>query len=97
MDLEQLRAQVDLIDEQLVDLLNRRAQLSLEIFQEKQRLGIPIYHPEREQQVLHHVLQRNLGPLDSEQLTGIFQHIIETCRTLQQKRKGIEYGNCHEK
>lgn len=96
MDLEGLRAQVNLIDELILGLLNRRAALSLEILQEKLRLGLPIYDAEREQQVLVHIQEHNQGPLDTEELKSIFRLIIETCRTIQQTRKGKEYGNSHE-
>lgn len=97
MELAQLREQVDSIDEQLVDLLNRRALLSLEILREKQRLGLPIYDAEREQQVLLHVQHFNHGPMDSAQLTLIFKQIIGACRTIEQTRKGNEYGHSDEK
>ncbi len=96
MDLEGLRAQVTLIDEQIVELLNRRALLCLEILQEKLRLGLPICDAEREHQVLVHIQEHNQGPLGAEELRSIFMLIIETCRTIQQTRKGKEYGNRHE-
>ncbi|MDZ7375986.1 MAG: chorismate mutase [candidate division KSB1 bacterium] len=96
MELAQLRVQVDFIDEQLVDLLNRRALLSLEIVKEKQRMGIPIYDAEREEQVLLHVQHLNHGPIDSDQLRLIFKQIIRACRTIEQTRKGNEYGHSDE-
>jgi chorismate mutase len=96
MSIAQIRQKLDRIDEKLVELLNARAQLSLQILQEKQKSGLPIYNPQREQQVLHHVAGQNKGLLSPEQLESIFKLIIETCRTIQQQQKGIENGNCDE-
>jgi len=96
MSIEQIRQELDRVDQKLVELLNARAQLSLQILQEKQKLGLPIYHPQREQQVLHQVTEQNKGPLSAEQLESIFKLIIKTCRTIQQQQKGIENGNSNE-
>ena len=57
--LDELRDDIDRVDEVLVRLLNERARVACEIGRIKKQLGIEVYQPEREQQVLAHV--RSIG------------------------------------
>ena len=52
MSLEELRTRIDEIDTQLVDLLNERARVVMEIGKLKAQADRPIYAPDREKQVL---------------------------------------------
>ena len=54
-EIEALRQRIDELDERLVRLLNDRAGCALEIGRIKQALGLEIYQPEREREVLRHV------------------------------------------
>jgi len=54
-DLDDLRKNIDRVDEVLVRLLNERARCACEIGRLKKELGVEIYQPEREKQVLDHV------------------------------------------
>ena len=89
MSLKHLRQNIAKIDVQLVKLLNERARQSLQIFMEKQRSNLPVYNQQREDQVIQNVIQQNKGPLTSEQLKSIFEIIIESCRTIQQKQERL--------
>ena len=53
--LDELRQRIDALDERLVELLNERASCAMQIGDIKQRLGMEVYQPERESQVLGHV------------------------------------------
>lgn len=90
MVLKELRRKIEELDKYMVSLLNERAQLSLQILQEKQKLGLAIYDPEREKQVIQNAVIENQGPLKNDQINLIFQVIIESCRMLQLNQKGIE-------
>ena len=90
MSLEQLRQKIDKLDIALVELLNERAKISLQILQEKQKSDALVYNQKREQQVIQNVTQENNGPLTSEHIRSIFQQIIESCRNLQHSQKGNE-------
>ncbi|RPJ62268.1 MAG: chorismate mutase, partial [Acidobacteria bacterium] len=46
---------MDGLDELLVRLLNERSACALEIGRLKRDLGLPVYQPEREAEVLRHV------------------------------------------
>ncbi len=81
--IERFRAQIDAIDEQLVELLNRRAACALEIGRIKDACGEPIYQPVREALVLAHVAARNQGPLDDAAIRRLFERIIDEARRLE--------------
>jgi len=80
-----LRAQIDAVDMQLLDLLNRRARLAQEVGHVKDQTDAPIYRPEREVQVLRSVAQRNPGPLTSVDVQVIFREIMSACRALERR------------
>ena len=59
-----LRRRIDELDELLVRLLSARAACALEIGREKKLLGLEIYQPAREAEVLAHVQQHQPGPAE---------------------------------
>jgi chorismate mutase len=81
--LEDLRKRIDLLDESLVRLLNARAACALEIGRVKRELGIPIYQPEREAEVLKNVQGWSNGPLDQPAIKRLFERIIDEARHLE--------------
>jgi chorismate mutase/prephenate dehydratase len=89
MELDELRAEMDEIDWELVQLLNRRAKLSLRIGETKRQHAppgtpVPVYQPQREAQVLDQVSQANQGPLPDAALRAIYREILSSSRALQQ-------------
>lgn len=83
MDLTDLRRQIDELDSRLLELLNERAQLAIEIGKLKQASTKSVFAPERERFVLENVLARNSGPLPPESLRSIFGEIISSMRALE--------------
>ncbi len=80
-DIEKLRAEIDRLDDELVERLERRAALAQKIGALKG--GQATYRPERETQVLRRILERK-GSLGGERLAGIFREIISACRGLEE-------------
>lgn len=80
MTLNDHRRRIDEVDRELVRLLNRRAQMSVQIGQLKKEIGLPIRDEEREDNILRHVQRANPGPLDGPALAVIFQTILEESR-----------------
>src|SRR2546430_9705227 len=62
MNLADWRRRIDEIDKKLVKLLNERSQCALEIGKLKQAAKIPLYQPDRENEVLAHAESNNTGP-----------------------------------
>lgn len=80
---EEARAMIDDIDLQLVELLNRRAKAAGCIGEAKQRLGEPIYQPDREEQIFARVTAVNAGPLDDGAVRRLFERVLDESRRLE--------------
>jgi len=85
MDIENWRHRIDAVDLKILALLNERARYSLEIGKIKQRLGLPIYVPEREQQIYEQVERLNPGPLSGKAIRRLFERIIDESRRLEKE------------
>ncbi len=86
--LDDLRKRIDGLDDALVRLLNARAACALEIGRVKKELGLPIYQPTRETEVLGHVQDINPGPLDDGAVRRLFERIIDEARRLERIADG---------
>ena len=84
--LDDLRQDIDRVDEVLVRLLNERARVACEIGRMKKELGLEVYQPEREKQVLAHVRAVAAeGPLGPEAIARLFERIIDEARGLERR------------
>ena len=81
--LESLRAQIDAIDRELLDLLNRRAAVATTIGELKRAEGSPAFRPEREAAVIDALKAANAGPLPTEGVAPIWREIMSACRSLE--------------
>ena len=85
--LSALREQIDQIDEKIQSLLNQRARCALDVASVKQEnaggAAVQYYRPEREAQVLRHVMGRNEGPLPNEDIGKLFREIMSCCLALE--------------
>ena len=81
--LDDLRREIDAIDERLVKLLSERAECALQIGHEKKLAGMEVYQPSREADVLNHVQRINSGPLDDAAMKRLFERIIDEARRLE--------------
>ena len=89
-ELDDLRKRIDLLDESLVRLLNARAACALEIGRVKREMGVGIYQPEREAEVLRNVEAVNNGPLDQPAMKRLFERIIDEARHLERIADEVE-------
>ena len=93
--LEDLRNDIDRVDEVLVRLLNERARCACEIGRIKKEQKVEIYQPEREKQVLEHVKSVALeGPLEPEAIARLFERIMDEARRLERR---VVHGELTEK
>jgi chorismate mutase len=96
MTIDELRQRIDQLDERLVELLNERANCALEIGRLKQSLGLEVYQPDREADVLHHVqshLKQTGGPLGGDAIVRVFERIIDEARRIE---RAIAHGTREE-
>ncbi len=82
--IDEIRAEIDEIDGQLLERLSRRAELAVAIGPAKQALGRPIHDPGREAALLARLAGANPGPLPEAAIRSIFQSIVRACRNLEQ-------------
>ena len=86
MTLDELRADIDRVDEVLVRLLNERARVACEIGAVKKEQGIELYQPDREKDVLAHVRSvASEGPLGADAIARLFERIIDEARRLERR------------
>jgi len=90
MTLEELRAQIDILDRQLVELLSERARAALMIGHLKVATSLPVYEPAREKVIYANVRAANKGPLPDIELTHIYERIIDVMRALQRNELASE-------
>lgn len=86
MTLPEIRKKIDALDTQLLDLLNRRADLVHEVGILKKRDGVAIYAPEREEQLLRSLaekLAQKGGRLPESAIRAIYREIISASYALE--------------
>jgi chorismate mutase len=85
--LSECRVEIDAIDAQVVDLLNRRTRIVEDIGRAKEVAGLPVYEPRREDDVYRNILAHNAGPLTADALRRIYERVIDEMRSLQRMRR----------
>ncbi|MBW7928847.1 MAG: prephenate dehydratase [Fimbriimonadaceae bacterium] len=90
--LEQVRQEIDAIDEHLVKLLSRRTECAMEIGAIKGRDGRPFFTPERERAIQEKLMLINPGPLKGGQLVAVFREIISAARAAEQPLTAAFWG-----
>jgi chorismate mutase/prephenate dehydratase len=91
-DLQELRKQIDTLDIQLLDLLNRRAAFALEVGEVKRAEGSVVFRPEREAQVIRALQERNGGPLKADSIAHVWREIMSSCRALEARQRVAYLG-----
>ncbi len=82
-----IRDRIDAIDDQILDLLSKRAECAEEVAETKRAAGdqdLWFYRPEREAQILQRMSAENKGLLANERITAIYREIISSCLALEQ-------------
>lgn len=81
MSLDRIRKALDEIDAQLIPLLAKRMEYSVEVAKIKQKEGLPILHPGREEEILKRV-QKISEPYD-HYTASVYQSLMDASRELQ--------------
>jgi len=76
MSLEEFRKRIDELDHQLVQLLNERARVVVEIGKLKNKTDKPVYAPDREKEVFARIAEANKGPLPDKCLAAIWRELM---------------------
>ena len=92
MHVAELRKKIDALDRRLVDLLNTRARVAVQIGQLKQARKSNVYVPAREKAVVAHVRRKNQGPLSNEALSAIYREIMSASLALERRLPVAHFG-----
>jgi len=90
MTIDDWRRRIDEIDRKLVELLNERARCAIEIGHLKRASGLPVYQPQREQEILANAERDNRGPLENTAIRRLFERIVDEARSLERVAKDEE-------
>lgn len=83
-DIKAVRQEIDELDGQLLELVNRRARLAQRIGElKKGDDDAPVYRPEREALILKGLQERNPGPLPPVAIRAIWRELMSACRGLE--------------
>jgi chorismate mutase/prephenate dehydratase len=88
-NLDEIRKEINAIDERLQTLINDRAKIAQQVGVAKGDLAsaVDYYRPEREAEVLRKVLDRNDGPMRDEEMLRLFREIMSACLAQQEPLK----------
>src|SRR4030043_1361260 len=84
---EKLRKAIDKIDNEILNLLNERSNIVLEIAHIKRNENAKFYSPERERQILERLISLNQGPFPNETLKVIYREILSASLSLEEPLK----------
>lgn len=83
MSLDDLRDQLDTIDNKMMSLLSQRADVILRVAALKKRDNLPAHVPEREAAIMQRLRDQNSGPLTDDAVERIYRLIVEEMRNFE--------------
>ncbi|MFN3870529.1 MAG: prephenate dehydratase [Aquificaceae bacterium] len=90
-EIKEIRKRIDNIDEEILKLLNERAELAKRIGETKKNLGLEIHVPEREREIINRIIKLNKEvykeKFPTEALLHIYREIISACLSLEKELK----------
>ena len=78
--LEESRVQITATDRELLAALNRRLELVRRLHDYKQREGLPLRDPAREQALVAALQSENAGPLSADAVARFFHFVLDLTR-----------------
>ncbi|MDL1900124.1 3-deoxy-7-phosphoheptulonate synthase [Anaerolineae bacterium CFX9] len=84
--LQELRAQIDTINMQLLDLLSKRGAVVSEIGKVLTQMGSQHYDPAREAEMLTALEMANKGPFSNETIKALFREIFRASLALEEQQ-----------
>jgi len=85
MELQNWRSQINDLDDELLRLLNQRAELALRVGESKKDSGLSVCDHTREREVTERMCSINQGPLDDRAVVELFRAVIHESRRIQNR------------
>lgn len=86
------REEIDKIDKEIIELIGKRAELAGEIALAKNKENLPLYQPDREQEIYTKLEKLNPGIVDDESLKNIYREIMSATLRLEGSIKVGYFG-----
>lgn len=83
MSIDDLRTEIDRLDDELLRIFNERADIALKIGLIKKEISLPVYDPAREKRIFKRMKEQNPGPLDDQAIVRLFERVIDESRRLE--------------
>ncbi|MEW6443295.1 MAG: prephenate dehydratase [bacterium] len=93
-ELSDLRQQIDRIDRRMLDLLNRRAKVAIEIGKAKAARNLEFHSPSREREIYERLCAENRGPFPNEALRAVFREVFSASLSLEKPLTVSFLGPC---
>jgi 3-deoxy-7-phosphoheptulonate synthase/chorismate mutase-like protein len=88
LGVNRMRAHIDLVDREIVRLLAKRQQMSLEIGRVKAERGLPIFAPEREKELMGVIRKEaELCGIRPDHVEALFHLVLAESRAVQELRR----------
>jgi chorismate mutase/prephenate dehydratase len=81
--IQELRKKIDELDDKLVDLLNERARVVVEVGNVKKARKLDFHSPSREREILERLSARNTGPFPQDTLRAVYREILSSSLSLE--------------
>ena len=91
-ELDELRKKIDELDLKILELLNMRAEIALDVGKAKQDKHLKVHSPARERAVFERLTKNNPGPFPNEPLKLIYEEIMSASLALQQPLRISYFG-----
>ncbi len=78
-----LREKIEAVDDEILRLLNHRAQIVQEVGKVKSKINMDYYSPNREEAILKRLESQNSGPFPRWGVPSVFREVISACRSLE--------------
>lgn len=85
-DMTPWRERIDVLDRAMLQIMNERVKCANVIGAIKKKLGLPVYVPSREEDVLRNVVAGNNGPLSDAAVRRLFERVIDETRSLERHK-----------
>jgi chorismate mutase len=84
--IEELRREIDRIDDEILKWVALRLERVLAVGDYKREHDLELYDPERERRILERIASRAPAPLDPQSVRRVFERLIDESRRAEQKR-----------
>ncbi len=83
LQISELRQRIDEIDSEILRLLNRRADLVLDVGRLKTEHHLEYHVPQREEEIYARLAAENHGPFPAQAVRPVFREVISACLSLE--------------